>query len=71
MASVKQGDEVKWQNAGNEAHGTVQAVSPKKTTKTIKGKEITRNGTKEDPAVTVKSDKGGVAMHLSHELKKG
>ena len=71
MANVKHGDKVTWQNAGNKAHGVVQAVSPKKATKTIKGKEIVRNGSKEDPAVTVKSDKGGVALHLSHELKKG
>lgn len=71
MANVKNGDKVSWQNAGNKAHGTVQAVSPKKTTKTIKGKEIVRNGSKDDPAVTVKSDKGGVALHLQHELRKG
>ena len=71
MANVKPGDTVSWQNGGAKAHGTVQSVSPKKTTKTIKGKQITRNGTNEDPAVTVKSDKGGVALHDAHELKKG
>jgi plastocyanin len=71
MATVKPGDKVSWQYAGNTAHGTVQAVSPKKTTKTIKGKKITRNGTPDDPAVTVKSDRGGVALHDAHELKKG
>jgi uncharacterized protein YijF (DUF1287 family) len=70
MANVKRGDKVSWRYAGNEAHGTVQAVSPKHTEKTIKGKTITRNGAKEDPAVTVKSDEGGVALHLAHELKK-
>lgn len=71
MTTVKKGDHVSWKNGGATAHGTVEQVSPTKTTKTIKGKEITRNGTKEDPAVTVKSDKGGVALHDAHELKKG
>lgn len=71
MANVKSGDKVSWKNGGATAHGTVQAVSPKHTEKTIKGKHITRNGTAEDPAVTVKSDNGGTALHLAHELKKG
>ena len=70
MASVKPGDKVSWTYGAATAHGTVEAVSPKKTTKTIKGKTITRNGTPEDPAVTVRSDRGGVALHDAHELKK-
>ena len=71
MSNVKNGDRVTWRNAGATAHGKVQAVSPKRTVKTIKGKQIVRNGSNDDPAVTVESDKGGVALHLQHELRKG
>lgn len=71
MATVKKGDHVSWKNGAATAHGTVEAVSPKRTEKTIKGKKIVRNGTKENPAVTVKSDKGGVALHEASELHKG
>jgi hypothetical protein len=70
MTDVKKGDHVSWKYGANTAHGTVEQVNPKDTTKTIKGKAIKRHGTKEDPAVTVKSDRGGVALHLAHELKK-
>lgn len=68
---LKKGDHVAWKNGAATAHGTVRKVTPHRVTETIKGKDITRNGTEGNPAVEVRSDKGGTALHKASELKPG
>ncbi|WP_407530418.1 DUF2945 domain-containing protein [Methylobacterium oryzisoli] len=65
--SLKKGDEVKWDAAGGEAHGTVV----KKETGTTKVKGHTAKASPADPQYRVKSDKSGKeAVHKATELKK-
>jgi hypothetical protein len=66
MVKVKDGDRVDW----NGTKGTVEKVEPKKVSKTIKGHKITKDGTKDDPVVTMKTDSGVQVLHKTSELKK-
>ncbi|WP_237478030.1 DUF2945 domain-containing protein [Lichenibacterium dinghuense] len=64
----KKGDEVKWDTAGGETHGTVEKI----VTSTTKIKGHTAKATEDEPQVVVKSDKSGKeAVHKPEELKKG
>jgi hypothetical protein len=66
MVKVKDGDRVDW----NGTKGTVEKVEPKTVSKTIKGHKITKDGTKDDPVVTMKTDSGVQVLHKTSELKK-
>jgi hypothetical protein len=71
MAQVKQGDRVTWKWGQGEAEGTVQSVFEQKTTRTIKGSEVTRNGTKDDPALYIKQEDGDAVLKLASEVGRG
>ncbi len=66
MVKPKVGDRVDWKGT----KGTVEKVEPKKVTRTIKGHKITKDGTKDDPVVTMKTDGGTSVLHKTTELKK-
>lgn len=70
MASINEGDSVKWNWGDGEASGTVQSVFPEKTTRKIKGTEVTRNGTKDDPALYIEQDDGDNVLKLASEVEK-
>ena len=72
MASFKEGDNVKWKYGGNYGHGTVKSVFEEKTTRKIKGNEVTRDGSKEDPALYIENDKddSGNVLKLASEVEK-
>lgn len=65
---VSKGDNVSWKWGSGSASGTVSSVNPQKTTRTIDGKTITRNGTKEDPAVYIQREGGNNVLKLASEL---
>ena len=68
MANFNEGDRVTWSWGSGEAEGKVQSVFEEKTTRTIKGTEITRNGTKDDPALYIKQDDGDAVLKLASEV---
>ncbi|MFS4458339.1 DUF2945 domain-containing protein [Bdellovibrio sp. HCB2-146] len=70
MANFKKNSKVEWAWAGSSIHGTVEEVFFESVTKTIKGKKITRHGSKEKPAYLVKSSAGNLALKLETELRK-
>lgn len=71
MAShFKKNDKVQWNYLGRAVLGTVEEVFRESITKTIKGKKITRHGSKETPAYLVKSEAGNIALKLESELQK-
>jgi len=53
------GDKVGWNWGGSHAEGHVQEVIPETASIESKGKEITRKGTEDNPAVVVENDKPG------------
>lgn len=65
------GDKVKWSWGNGTATGEVTDRYEEETTHTIKGKKITRKGSKDDPAYMVKQEDGDRALKLGSELSKG
>ena len=66
---VKKGDAVAYKYGKGEVKAKVTAVHKDDTTKTIKGKTIKRTGSKDDPAIEVKTKKGGTALKSASEVK--
>ena len=70
MAKFRKGTRVEWPWGKGHAEAVVQEVIAKSVTKTIKGKKITRHGTKENPAYFLKQDNGSTVLKLESELHK-
>lgn len=68
---MKKGDKVHWNWAGSEAEGTVDQKYTEPVTRKIKGTEVKRNASKEDPAYMIKQENGNRALHSESELTKG
>lgn len=68
MTKLKVGSKVQWKWLGGTIDGTVEQVFLKPVSRVIKGKKITRNGSKERPAYLVKSEAGNLALKLATEL---
>lgn len=66
---MKVGDQVGWQWGRGIAIGTVIQVKPERTQIEIKGKIIRRNGTSDDPAIIIQSEKGSRVLKLQHEVQ--
>ena len=64
----KKSQKVSWKWLGRPVQGFVEDVFPKSVSKTIKGKKITRHGTKVNPAYLVRSEAGNLALKLGSEL---
>lgn len=71
MSDFSEGTKVKWSWGNGEGIGKVQSVFEEKTTRTIKGTEVTRNGTKDDPALYIKQDDGDAVLKLASEVERG
>lgn len=69
-AKFKKAAKVQWQWLGRPVGGTIEEIFFDSITKTIKGKKITRHGSKEKPAYLVRSEKGNLALKLETELEK-
>ena len=63
------GDRVAWNWGPSSAEGTVTRRYEQKTTVTIKGSEITRNGTPDCPAYLIEQDDGDRVLKLHSELQ--
>lgn len=68
--AICEGDKVEWDWGDGTATGTVQSTFEQKTTRKIDGTEVTRNGTKNDPAVYIEQGDGGHVLKLASELRK-
>lgn len=68
MKSFKKKDQVYWKWLGRKINGKVIEVYFESITKTIKGKNIKRNGSKECPAYLVEAESGNLALKLQTEL---
>lgn len=66
----QKGDEIKWAWGDGYGSGVVQSIFHEKTTRTIKGTEVTRNGSKYDPAIYIKQDDGDAVLKLASEIEK-
>ena len=71
MASYSEGDKVEWDWGSGTATGKVQSRFEKSVTRKIKGSEVTRNGSADDPALYIKQEDGDAVLKLSSEVRKG
>jgi hypothetical protein len=65
---MRKGTKVTWNWGKGEGSGKVKEIFKEKVTRTIKGSEITRNGTPEDPALLIVQDDGDEVIKLESEL---
>ncbi|KIN70503.1 hypothetical protein Z945_3558 [Sulfitobacter noctilucae] len=70
MASINEGDKVEWDWGNGTASGKVQSTFAEKTTRKIDGSEVTRNGTKDDPALYIEQSDGDNVLKLASEVRK-
>ncbi len=70
MSSYNKGDRVSWPWGNGRASGTIKEQHKEKTTRQISGKEITRNGSEDDPALVIEQDDGQRVLKLESEVRK-
>ncbi|WP_040278884.1 hypervirulence associated TUDOR domain-containing protein [Psychroserpens damuponensis] len=66
---IKTGTQVKWSWGNGTATGKVQETYTKKTQKTIKGNQITRNGEQDNKALYIQQDDGNHVLKLESEVE--
>ena len=62
-------DKVEWDWGQGTADGRVKETHTKKITRKIKGSEVTRNGSSDDPAIVVEQENGDEVLKLASELR--
>lgn len=67
---MKAGDKVQWHWGSGTATGTVRETFDRKLSRTLKGSEITRNGSPEDPALYIEQEDGDGVLKLASEVEK-
>ncbi len=67
--SYTKGDTVEWDWGNGTASGKVEKTYTQKITRTLKGSEVTRNGSKDDPALYIEQDDGDGVLKLSSEVR--
>lgn len=65
---IKIGDTVSWDWGSGTATGTVKKKFTERVTRTIKGTEITRDATSDEPAFLIEQDNGNEVLKSVTEL---
>ncbi|WP_037294291.1 DUF2945 domain-containing protein [Roseobacter sp. CCS2] len=68
--SYQSGDKVEWDWGNGTANGEVEKTHESSITRTIKGSEVTRNGSSDDPALEISQDDGTKVLKLASEVRK-
>jgi len=66
---IREGTKVKWSWGDGTAEGKVEKTYTSKTTRTIKGNEVTRNGKEDDKALYIKTE-DSYALKLESEVER-
>ena len=70
MASYSEGTEVQWDWGNGTAKGKIDKVYTRKTTRTIKGTEVTREASDDSPAYLIVQSDGDEVLKSHSEVKK-
>ena len=70
MSGYSAGTEVEWNWGQGKGTGKIKSVHRSKITKTIKGSEVTRDASSEEPAYTIKQDDGDLVLKSHSEVSK-
>lgn len=68
---MKKGDKVHWNWGKSQAEGTIKEKSEKTIIKKIKGTEVKRKASKEEPAYIIEQKDGTEVVKSESELKEG
>jgi hypothetical protein len=68
---MKKGDKVHWNWGKSQAEGIIKETSEKTITKKIKGTEVKRKASKEEPAYIIKQANGTEVLKSESEIEKG
>ena len=68
MATYSKGDRVQWSWGSGTAEGTVQATYTEPVTKTIKGTEVSRDASSDEPAYLFQQDDDDRVLKSESEL---
>ena len=68
---MKKGDTVHWNWGKGEAEGKITKQHTEPVKKKIKGADVKRNASKEEPAYEIKMEEGQTVLKSASELKKG
>ena len=66
---MRKGTKVSWKYGTGTAVGKIESVHTKPIVRTIKGSEIHRNGSADDPALVIVQDNGDRVLKLKSEVK--
>ena len=67
---IRTGTQVKWKWGNGTAEGKVTETYKETITKTIKGSEITRNGSDDDKALLIEQEDGDQVLKLESEVER-
>ncbi|MEI4473153.1 DUF2945 domain-containing protein [Frigidibacter sp. MR17.24] len=70
MSRFSKGDTVAWSWGRGEGKGEVAEVFTRRVKRRIKGREITRNGSRARPAYLIRQDDGDRVLKLDSELSR-
>jgi hypothetical protein len=70
VASYSEGDKVEWDWGNGTAQGKVEKTYTQKITRKIKGNEVTRDGSDDDPALYIEQADGDGVLKLASEVRK-
>ncbi|RYY21268.1 MAG: DUF2945 domain-containing protein [Cytophagaceae bacterium] len=65
---MRKGTKVSWKYGTGTATGKIESVHKEHVSQKIKGHEITRNGTADDPALVIVQDNGDKVLKLQSEV---
>ncbi|MEO1671409.1 MAG: DUF2945 domain-containing protein [Cyanobacteria bacterium J06631_2] len=68
---IREGSLVSWDWGTGTAEGKVQSIHREEITKEIKGSEITRKGTQDNPAYLIEQEDSTEVLKLRSELNEG
>ena len=69
MAQYDKGGKVEWDWGNGTGEGTVQKTYTRKITRSIKGTDVTRDGSDDDPALFIKQEDCDEVLKLSSEVR--
>ncbi|SMO38846.1 DUF2945 domain-containing protein [Paracoccus laeviglucosivorans] len=70
MSKFHKGDAVTWRWGAHQASGEIAETFTRKVRRTIRGRQITRKGTRKRPAYLIRQDDGSRVLKLETELSR-
>ncbi|MCK0149494.1 DUF2945 domain-containing protein [Marivita sp. S6314] len=70
MTAISIGDHVKWEWGDGTGTGKVTQIYTQKITKTIKGTDVTRDASDEEPAYLIEQDDGDTVLKSCTEIEQ-